>query len=186
LRSGSWPPDRTQTTVAAAVGGLRWEGRELSRVGFGLWWAWAVACGASGGGVASRQEEGWQRVGRGSGARTARGGGWWRVGIGGVAGGDAPGDRGVTCGEGLGGSGDWGLARWCSNGEGRRMGIGGVAGGGTRGSEGWRCARLVWELTGGCAREEEHEECRLRWPTLLVQVSPRGLKVSALFTYRYS
>jgi hypothetical protein len=40
-------------TVAAAVGDFGWEGRELSRVGFGLWWTWSVACGTSGGGVAA-------------------------------------------------------------------------------------------------------------------------------------
>jgi hypothetical protein len=61
-----------------------------------------VACGTSGGGVAVRWEEGWRHVGRGGGARTVRGGAWWRVGIGGVAGGGAPGDRGVPCGEALG------------------------------------------------------------------------------------
>jgi hypothetical protein len=56
------------------------------------------------------------------------------------------------------------------------VGIGGVTGGGTRGSEGWRHARLVWGLAGGLAREEEHEECRLRWPTFLVPSEPTGIK----------
>jgi hypothetical protein len=31
--------------MAAAAGDFGWEGRELSRVGFWLWWAWAVAYG---------------------------------------------------------------------------------------------------------------------------------------------
>jgi hypothetical protein len=60
--------------------------------------------------VAARQEEGWRRMG-----------------IRGVVGGGAPGDRGVPCGEGLGGvgTGVWrGGAR--------------TARGGTWGSEGWR------------------------------------------------
>jgi hypothetical protein len=67
-------------------------------------------------------EEGWQRVGRGGEGR--------RVGIGGVAGGDAPGDQGVPCGEGLGGvgTGDWrGGAQTAKGGGWRRKGIGGVA-----------------------------------------------------------
>jgi hypothetical protein len=78
VRSGTWPPGKMQTTVAAATRDFGWEGRELSRVGFGLWWAWAVAYGASGGGVVAHQEEGWRRVGRGGGAQTVRGGGWRR------------------------------------------------------------------------------------------------------------
>jgi hypothetical protein len=82
--------------------------------------------------VATRQEEGWRRVGRSGGARTVRGGGWQHVGIGGVAGGRAPGDRD------------------------RRGGARMARGGGARGSEGWRCARLVWGLAGGRTQEEEH------------------------------
>jgi hypothetical protein len=38
----------------------------------------------------------------------------------------------------------------------RHVGIRGVAGGGAGGSEGWCCARLVWGMAGGRAREEEH------------------------------
>jgi hypothetical protein len=89
-------------TAAAATGDYRWDGRELSLVGFGLWWAWAVACGASGGRVLARQEEGWQCVGRGAGARTVRGGGWRCMGIGGVA---AQGNQ--RGGVALGWCGDW-------------------------------------------------------------------------------
>jgi hypothetical protein len=76
-----------------------------------------------------------------------------------VAGGSAPRDRGVPCGEGLGGvgTGDWrGGAQTARGGGWRHVGIRGVAGGGTRGSEGWHRAQLVWELAGGCAQEEEH------------------------------
>jgi hypothetical protein len=83
------------------------------------------------------------------------------MGIRGVAGGGAPRDRGVPCGEGARGSGDRDLARWCSDGEGQRVRIERVAGEGARGLEGWRRARLVWGLASGHAREEEHEECRL-------------------------
>jgi hypothetical protein len=83
------------------------------------------------------------------------------MGIRGVAGGGAPRDRGVPCGEGARGSGDRDLARWCSDGKGQRVRIGRVAGEGARGLEGWRRARLVWGLASGRAREEEHEECRL-------------------------
>jgi hypothetical protein len=92
------------------------------------------------------REEGWWRVGRGDSAQTVRGGGWRRVGTGGVAGGGAPGDRGVLCGEGLGGvrTRDWrGGARTARDGGWWRVGIGGVVGGGARGSEGWRRA-LGW------------------------------------------
>jgi hypothetical protein len=119
--------------------------------------------------VAARQEEG-----------------WWRVGIRGVVGGGAPRDRGVPCGEGLGGvgTGVWrGGARTVRavhgdrrGGGWRRKGTRGVVGGGTRGPEGWRRAWLVWGLTGGHAREEEHEECQLRWPSLLVPSQPMGIK----------
>jgi hypothetical protein len=63
----------------------------------------------------------------------------------------------------------WGGGWW-------RVGIRGVAGGGARGSEGWCHARLVWGLAGGRAREEEHEECRLRWLTLLVPSQPTEIK----------
>jgi hypothetical protein len=91
--------------VAAATRDFSWEGRDLSRVGFGLWWAWPVACGASVGGVEVHRGEGWRHVGRGCGARMARGSGWHCMGIGGVAGGSVPWDRGVPCGEGLGGVG---------------------------------------------------------------------------------
>jgi hypothetical protein len=75
------------------------------------------------------------------------------------------------------GSGDWGLARRCSDGEGQRVAAhGDRRGGGTRESKGWCHARLVWGLAGGCAWEEEHEECRLRWPTLLVPSLPTRIK----------
>jgi hypothetical protein len=97
----------------------------------------------SGGGVATRGER-WQRPwGPGSGPwGGARGSGYWtlarwcsdsegrRVGIGGVASGGTPGDRGVPCGEGLGGvgTGDWrGGAQMVRGGTWRRVGIGGVA-----------------------------------------------------------
>jgi hypothetical protein len=72
----------------------------------------------------------------------------WHVGIGGVAGGDSPGDRGVPCGEGLGGVGTevWrGGARTARGCGWRRVGIRGVAGGSARGLEGWRRARLMWD-----------------------------------------
>jgi hypothetical protein len=85
--------------------------------------------------VLARQEEGWQCVGRGTGARTVRGGGWRCMGIGGVAGGGALGDQGVLCGEGLGGvgTGVWhGGARTVRGSGWRRMGIGGVAAQGNR------------------------------------------------------
>jgi hypothetical protein len=94
-----------------------------------------------------------------SSARMVRGGTWRRMGIKGVAGGGAPRDRGVACGEGLGGvgTGDWCGGAWMARGGvWQRVGIGGMVGGGARGLEGWRHARLVWGLAGGHAREEEH------------------------------
>jgi hypothetical protein len=46
----------TQTAMAAAAGDFGWEGRELSRVGFGLWPVvrQEEGGGALGGGVAAR------------------------------------------------------------------------------------------------------------------------------------
>jgi hypothetical protein len=74
-------------------------------------------------------------------------------------GGGAPRDRGVSCGEGLGrlGTRVWrDGARTARGGGWWRVGIRGVA--------------------GGRAPEEDHEECRLRWPTLLVPSQPTGIK----------
>jgi hypothetical protein len=96
-----------------------------------------------GGGVAARGER-WRRPwgpesgalggARGSGdwalARRCSNGGWRCVGIGVVAGGGAPRDQGVACGEGLGGvgTGDWcGSARMARGGTWRHVGIRGVA-----------------------------------------------------------
>jgi hypothetical protein len=101
------------------------------------------------------------------------------VGIGRVVGGGAPRDWGVSCGEGLGGlgTGVWhGGAQTVRAGRWQHVGIRGVAGGSARGSKGWCRARLVWGLAGGHGWEEEHEECRLRWPTLLVPSQPTGIK----------
>jgi hypothetical protein len=91
-------------------------------------------------------------MGRGSDARTVRGGGWRPVGIGGVAGGSAPGDRGVSCGEGLGGvgTGVWRSgARMARGGGWRRLGIDGVAAQGDRRGG-------ITRSAGGRDREEEH------------------------------
>jgi hypothetical protein len=125
--------------VAAAAGDFGWGGRELRRVGFGLWPVvrQEEGGGASGGGVAARGDQ--------------RGGGWRR-----------PWGPGSALWGGARGSGDRGLARRCSDGEGGAWGSEGwrvaaqgdqtVAGGGTKGPVGWRRARLVWGLTGGRAR----------------------------------
>jgi hypothetical protein len=105
------------------------------------------------------------------------------VWIRGVAGGGARGDRGVPCGEGLGGveTEVWrGGARTARGGGWRHVGIGGVACGGARGLEGWRRTRLVWGLAGSRTQEEEHEECRVRWPTFLVPSQPTGIKSVSL------
>jgi hypothetical protein len=93
-------------------------------------------------------------MGRGNGARTARG---RRVAArGDQRGGGTPGDWGVLCGEGLE---EWGPGIGAAMLERR-----GATRGDQRGGV-WRCkgiggvvshARLVWELVGGRAREEEH------------------------------
>jgi hypothetical protein len=116
------------------------------------------------GGGAARREEGWRHLGRRGDDTWVEatvlgrrgGGGWRRVGIRGVVGGGAPGDWGVLCGEGLE---EWGPGigaamlerRGAARGDQRddvwrRKRIGGVV----------SRTRLVWELTGGRAREEEH------------------------------
>jgi hypothetical protein len=77
------------------------------------------------------------------------------------------------------GSGDRGLARWCSDGEGLRVAARGDQRGGGWQRKGIRgvasCSAHVG-LAGDRAREEKHEECRLKWPTLLVPSQPTGIK----------
>jgi hypothetical protein len=132
-----------------------------------------VACGTSGGGVAARRER--RRCSDSEGQRVAvrvdqRGGGWRR----------SWGPGSVVWG-GARGSGDRGLARRCSDGEGRQVAArGDRRGGGARGLEGWRRTRLVWGLAGSRAQEEEHEECRVRWPTFLVPSQPTRIKSVSL------
>jgi hypothetical protein len=79
---------------------MGWKGTLPSRVwdvvGLGccLWRVERRVGGTSGGGVVARGERRWCLNGEG-----------WRVGIRVVAGGGTPGDRGVPCGQGLGGVG---------------------------------------------------------------------------------